>query len=84
MHADDDSTDAGVRDEHVRSAAEERDRQIEPSGCAQRAADIVGPCGVDQPVGGPSHFERRQRRERRLRPRAIAERGAQVVSERHG
>src|SRR5262249_47566417 len=77
---DDESPHAGVRHQHVRSAAEHRCRNAEPVRRAKRLEELRAVACLDQPVGSSADPKRRQLRERRLRAHAI---GAECVGKGH-
>ena len=66
VDADDESPQAGVGDEYVRSATEDGDRQAELARDLQRTADVLAAARVNQPVRPATDFERRERRQRRV------------------
>src|SRR5262249_44976277 len=67
----DEAVDAAIRDEHVRSAAEQRHPHALVMGDPQRPQHLVAAAGLDQPARRTTDVERRERRERRVRTDAI-------------
>ena len=75
MNANDDATDTTVGNQHVRSATQHDHRDLGVACKRQHALHVVRTLGVDQPVGGSSDFECRERRERHVALHAIRRHG---------
>ena len=77
----DQATHTRIRNEHVRSAAEDRDRHLRAMSQRQRRHDLAAAARLDQPIGGAADAKRRERRQRHILLNAIAEGGAQHLAE---